>query len=115
MYIFYEINLWPFNNVGRDFVLGNSLFRAVKLIRNPDPSKYKYSDYGIGFDASGSFSLSNGCGFRKNVIMFGADMSSSVHVDNMKKYTLILVNGPAQGLDDTELTAEAEYSINFSE
>ena len=110
MYYVYKINLWPFNNVGKDFVLGNSLFRAVKLIRNPDPSKYKYSDYGIGFDASGRFSLSNGSGFRKNVIM-----SSSVHVDNMKKYILILVNGPAQGLDDTELTAEAEYSINFSE
>ena len=41
-------------------------------------------------------------------------MSSSVHIDNKKKYILILDNGPTQGLDDTRLTAEAQYSINFS-
>ena len=41
----------------------------------------------------------------KNVIIFGADMSSSVHVDNNKKYILIFSEGPTQGLDDTILTA----------
>ena len=40
-------------------------------------------------------------------------MSSSVHVDNKNKDTLILVEGPTQGLDDTALTTEAEYPINF--
>ena len=39
--------------------------------------------------------------FGKNVITFGADMSSSVHVDNKKKYILILGEGPMQGLDGT--------------
>ena len=38
--------------------------------------KYKYSDYGIGFDLHGSFSLVNGNEFGKNAIIFGADMSS---------------------------------------
>ena len=33
-------------------------------------------------------------------------MGSSVHVDNKKKDILILGEGPAQGLDDTTLTAE---------
>ena len=42
-------------------------------------------------------------------------MSSSVHVDNKKKYLLILGEGPTQGLDDTTLTAEKKYSINFME
>ena len=32
-----------------------------------------------------------------------------------KKDILILVKGPSQGLDDTTLTAEKEYSINFNE
>ena len=32
----------------------------------------------------------------------------------MKKGILILGKGPTQGLDDTTLTAEAQYSINFS-
>ena len=41
-------------------------------------------------------------------------MSSSVHVDNKKKYILILGKGPAQGLDGTTLTAEKLYSINFT-
>ena len=50
----------------------------------------------------------------KNAIIFGVDMSSSVHLDNKKKDNLILGKGPTQGLDDTTLTTEAQYSINFS-
>ena len=42
-------------------------------------------------------------------------MSSSVHVDNKKKYILILVEGPTQRLDSTTLTEEKKYSINFTE
>ena len=37
-----------------------------------------------------------------------------MHVDNKGKDILILGIGPTQGLDDTTLTAEAQYSINFS-
>ena len=50
----------------------------------------------------------------KNDIIFGVDMSSSVHIDNINKNILILGKGPTQGLDNTTLTAEIEYSINFS-
>ena len=39
----------------------------------------------------------------KNVIFFGADMSSSMHIDNRKKDILILDEGSTQGLDDTTL------------
>ena len=41
-------------------------------------------------------------------------MSTSVHIDKKKKNILIFILGPTQGLDDTTLTAEAQYSINFS-
>ena len=41
-------------------------------------------------------------------------LTSSVHIDNKKKDTLILDIGPTLGLDDTMLTAEAEYITNFS-
>ena len=37
----------------------------------------------------------------RNVIIFGADMSSSVHIDDKNKDILILGEGPTQGLDDT--------------
>ena len=42
-------------------------------------------------------------------------MSSSVHVDNKEKDILILGKGTTQALDDTSLTAEKLYSINFTE
>ena len=51
----------------------------------------------------------------KNVIIFRADMSSSVHNDNKNKDILILGEEPTQGLDDTTLTAEAKYPINFTQ
>ena len=40
-------------------------------------------------------------------------MSSSVRVDNKKKYMFILDEGPTQ-VDDTTLTAKRNYSINFT-
>ena len=42
-------------------------------------------------------------------------MSSSVHVNNKGKDILILGEGPAQVLDDTTLTAEAKYPIDFTQ
>ena len=50
----------------------------------------------------------------KNAIIFGVDMSLSVHIDDKKKDILILSKGLTQGLDYTMLTAEAQYPINFS-
>ena len=47
-------------------------------------------------------------------MQFGADMNSSILVDNKGKSILILGQGPTQGLDDTELKAEAKYPINWS-
>ena len=50
----------------------------------------------------------------KNVIIFGVAMSSSVDIHDKKKNISILGKGPTQGLDDTTLKVEAQYSINFS-
>ena len=44
-----------------------------------------------------------------------SDMSYSIHVDNKRMNMLILGEGPTQGLDDTTLTTEKKYSINFTE
>ena len=49
----------------------------------------------------------------KNAITFGVDISSSPHIDNKKKYILILGKGPTQGLEYT-LATEKLYSINFT-
>ena len=79
-YIASELNLRLYEQ-GADFTLRNSLFGSVKLTKNANPDKYCYSGYSIGFDARGSFSLAGGGGFAKNAIIFGADISSSVHSD----------------------------------
>ena len=50
----------------------------------------------------------------ENSSMFGVDMSSPVHIDNKEKDILIFGKGPTQWWDDNTLTAEAQYSINFS-
>ena len=50
----------------------------------------------------------------KMSLFFRVDMSSCVHSDNKGKDILILGKGPAQGSDDTTLSAEAQYSVNFS-
>ena len=77
--------MWSFT-VGQDFTLETSLLGAVKLTENADPDNYRYSGYSTRCDASGSFLLFDGNGFVKNVLIFGIDMSSSVHIDNMKGY-----------------------------
>ena len=113
LYIAFEIKSSPFYTED-GFTFRNPLFGATKLTTNPAPDKYSHSGYGISFNIRGSFSLPNG-GFGKNVMILGADTSSSVRIYNIKKETLIIGEGQTQGLDDTTGTAEAEYSINFTE
>ena len=82
------------------------------MTKNADIDKYGYSGYGIGFDRRSSISFPGGA-FGQKVIIFGVDMSSSVHIDNKKKYILILGRGPTQGLEH-KLTSEKMYSISFN-
>ena len=80
IYIVYEIS----KNYKSNYpTLENCLFGAVSLTKNADIDQYKYSGYGIAFDRKGEFSLGSRR-FGRNVIIFGADMSSSVHVNNKK-------------------------------
>ena len=76
------------------------------LTKNADPDKYVYSGYGIGFNLCWEFSLTDGS-VDKNIIIFGVDMSSSVHIGNKRKNVLLLVKGPTKLLDYTTITAQA--------
>ena len=89
----------------------NALFGAVKLTKNAENDKYKYSPYGNGFDRRGFYSSGNEIG--RNVIIFGLDMNSSLYIDNKGKDILILEKGPTQGLGKNSLATEKMYSINF--
>ena len=110
IYIVYELGASS-SNVN-DPTIKNCLFGAVTLTKNADIEKYKYSGYGIGFGRRSSFLFPSG-GFGQNVLIFGADMSTSIHIDNKKKDILVLGRGPTQGLEST-LTVEKMYSINFT-
>ena len=48
--------------------LENSLFGVVRLVKNDNIDRYKFSGYGIGFDRRGTFSVANG--FGRNVIIW---------------------------------------------
>ena len=89
------------------------MFGAVSLTKHVDIDQYKYSGYGIGFDRKGEF-LFGSNGFGRNVITWGANMSSSVHANNRTKNTLVLGKDLLQGLDKTTIYAEKLYSINFT-
>ena len=110
IYNVYELTASYSND--NDSTLKNSLFGAVKLTKNADIDEYGYFGYGIGFDRRSSF-LFPGGGFGQNVIIFGVDMSSSIHFDNKKKDILIIGKGATQDLEHI-LTAEKMYSINFT-
>ena len=50
-------------------------------------------------------------GMKKKVMIIGVNNSFSVRADNRKKDILILGKGPADGLDNTTITTEAEYTL----
>ena len=102
IYVVYVLGASTSND--SDPTLKNCLFGAVTLTKNADIDKYGYSGYGIGFDIRSSFSFPGGT-FGQNVLVFGANMSYSAHIDNKKKGILVLGIGSTQRLEHT-LTAE---------
>ena len=88
-----------------------ALFGAVKLTEKAD----YYCGYHIGLHWRWSFSVSDNSGFNKNVVIVGADMNSSLHIDNKKRNILILGKVPTDALKNTTLAVEKESSITFTE
>ena len=84
-----------------------------------DSDKNNYKGYGTCFDEriqfghtmteDGSTHTSNG----RNVLIFGVDMSFSLHATN--RANNIYVDGLTQGIHDTKLYAEKKYFRNFTE
>ena len=81
IYILYETN--KSNNISDYPTLKNCLFGAVKLTKSAGIDKNKHCRYGIWFDRKGSYSIGNEVG--RNAIIFGVDISSSLHIDNKKR------------------------------
>ena len=104
---------WVLLSSNSDPTIKSCLFGAVTLTKNADIDKYRYPGYRMEFDRRSSFSFPDG-GFGQNIIIFGVDMKSSIHIDNKGKDILIVGKGLTQGLGEHSLTAEKIYSINFT-
>ena len=99
-YISYKVNP-RLKNLNTNFTVNNCLFESLRRMKNVDLDKYKYSGYSIAFDSSSKFLFTDEI-LGKNVIIFGADISSSLYIDLDEEQT--------QGL---QITVEAKYHINF--
>ena len=104
------------------FTIQDSLFGAMQITKNAtDNSKNNYKEYGICFDQGSQFGhamsesgrthITNG----RNVLIFGADMSFSIHRTNRANHIYVMSDGLTQGIDDTTLYVEKKYFRNFTE
>ena len=58
LFIDYELDTWSLY-LNTDFTLKDCLFGSVKITKNADPDKYKYSGYGIGLYSRSEFSFTD--------------------------------------------------------
>ena len=103
------------------FTIQNTLFGAMQITKNADTSKYDYKGYGICFDEGSQFGHTITEGGRahttngRNVLIFGADMSFSVHKTNRENHIYVIGDGLTQGIHDTTLYVEKNYWRNFTD
>ena len=104
IYIVYKLD--TINNTrNTDYTIQNAFFGAVKITKNSDISKNKYSGYGICFDEGDTFTKGN-ITSGKNVIIFGADMSFSIHGNIRVNNIYVLGDFLVQGINGTSIYAE---------
>ena len=74
--------------------------------------EYIYSGYGLGFDSTNQFTHTQG-GMARNIIIFGVDLSNSVHATSKTQNILILGHCLTQEVNNATIYAEKMYSPNF--
>ena len=108
---------------GRDttFTIQKALFGAMQITKNTDTSKYDYKGYGICFDEGGTFghAITEG-GFThttnaRNVLIFGVDMSFSVHATNRANLINVVGTEFVQGINGATIYAEKNFYRNFTD
>ena len=93
----------------------------MQITKNADHSKNNFKGYGICFDERSEFghTITEG-GFThttdaRKVLIFGADMSLSVHATNRANNIYVMGTGLTQGIHDTTLYAEKNFYRNFTD
>ena len=121
IYIIYKLHRLA-SNRDKIFTIQNALFGAMQITKNAtDNSKNNYKGYGICFDERSEFghTITEG-GFThtidaRNVLIFGADMSFSVHATNRANHIYLMGTGLTQGINDTTIYAEKNFYRNFTD
>ena len=86
-----------------------------------DNSKNNYKGYGLCFDEGSQFGHTMSEGGRthitngRNVLIFGADVSFSIHRTNRANHIYVMGDGLTPGIHDTTLYAEKKHFRNFTE
>ena len=121
IYCFYKLD--PIAS-SRDtsFTIQNVLFGAMQITKNAtDNTKNNYKGYAICFDERSQFghTITEG-GFAhtkngRNVLIFGVDMSFSVHATNRANHIYLMGDGLTQGINDTTIYVEKNYYRNFTD
>ena len=99
------------------FTIQNALFGAMQITKNADTSKYDYKGYGICFDEGGQFGHTITESGRahttnvRNVLIFVADMSFSVHTTNRPNNIYVMGKELIQGINGTTIYAEKKKFI----
>ena len=104
------------------FTIQNALIGAMQITKDAtDNSKNNYKGFGIYFDERSQFGhtitedgrahTTNG----RNVLIFGVDMSFSVHATNRANNIYVMGDGLTQGIHDTTLYVEKNYWRNFTD
>ena len=102
------------------FTIQNALVGAMQITQDATGnSKNNYKGYRICFDERSQFGhtitedgrahTTNG----RNVLMFGVDMSFSVHATNRANSIYVMGDGHRQDIHDTTLYVEKNYWRNF--
>ena len=106
----------------KSFTIRNALFGAMQITKNAtDNDKNNYEGYGICFDERSEFghTITEGGHIHttdaRNVLIFGADMSSSVHATNIANHIYLMGTGLTQGINDTTIYAEKNFYRNFTD
>ena len=104
------------------FTIQNALFGAMQITKNAtDNSKNNYKGYGICFDERSEFghTITEGGPAHTtdatNVLILGADRSSSVHTTNRANHIYLMGTGLTQGINDTTIYAEKNFYRNFTD
>ena len=106
----------------KNYTIQNALFGAMQITKNAtDYDKNNYKGYGICFDERSEFGHTiTEDGFlhttdARNVLIFGADMSFSVHATNRANHIYLMGTGLTQGINDTTIYAEKNVYRNFTD